>query len=111
MDYVAFGKNVRKQRTNLGMTQEQLAEKLNRSNSHIGKIENGMGGFSVDTLVDLANALHTTVDQLLMDSYDYGELIYMREINERVARLPLKTRITACEMLVDLMDVIEKSHE
>lgn len=111
MDYVDFGQQVRKRRLKLGMTQEELAEKCNCSNSHIGKIECGKGGFSIDMLVDIANALRTTVDQLLSHSYDYEEILFLREISERISKLPLNTRIRGCEMLQGLLDIIEKSQE
>lgn len=39
MDYQLLGKNIRKYRLQLGLNQEELAEKVGCSSSHIGQIE------------------------------------------------------------------------
>ena len=52
-----------------------------------------------------------TVDQLLQDSYDYKEQVIIRDIYKRIGNLPIKTKITACEMLQYLIDIIEKAHD
>ena len=69
MDYVILGKNIRKYRLLSGMRQEDLAEKCNCSNSHIGHIENHRTIPSLEMVVNIANALGVTVDQLLSKSY------------------------------------------
>lgn len=110
VDKVALGKRIKTMRQNLGITQEEFAERLNCTNSHIGKIENGKGGISIDLLVSVANTLHTTVDQLLLDSYDYREQVIMRDLYERVDRFPMKTRVLTCDLLEQMVDIIEKAH-
>ena len=59
VDKVALGRRIKAMRQNLGMTQEEFAERLNCTNSHLGKIENGKGGISIELLVSVANMLHT----------------------------------------------------
>jgi len=111
VDRVALGKRVKTMRQNLGMTQEEFAERLNCTNSHIGKIENGKVGISIDLLVSVANTLHTTVDQLLLDSYDYKEQVIMRNLYERVEQFPMKTKMLTCDLLEQMVDIIEKAHD
>ena len=89
----------------------EFAEKLHCTSSHIGKVENGKVGVSIELLVSIANELQTTVDQLLQDSYDYKEQVIIRDIYKRIGNLPIKTKITACEMLQYLIDIIEKAHD
>ena len=55
VDKVALGRRIKAMRQNLGMTQEEFAERLNCTNSHLGKIENGKGGISIELLVSVAN--------------------------------------------------------
>ena len=43
LEYKKLGANVQKYRKIVGLTQEQLAEIVDCSNSHIGQIENGRG--------------------------------------------------------------------
>lgn len=70
MDYELLGKRIRDERLLLRMTIEQLAEKVNKSTNYIGQIERNDGKPSLETVVDIANALGTTVDKLLKDSIE-----------------------------------------
>ena len=106
VDKVALGRRIKAMRQNLGMTQEEFAERLNCTNSHLGKIENGKGGISIELLVSVANMLHTTVD-----SYDYKEQVIMRDLYERIDKFPVKTKILTCDLLRQLVDIIEKAHD
>ena len=65
MDYKELGRNIRKYRRIADLTQEQWAEECDCSTSHIGQIENARSKPSVEALVNIANALGVTVDQLL----------------------------------------------
>lgn len=110
MDYVALGQNIRKYRNLAGLRQEDLAELCECSNSHIGQIENARTVPSLDIVVHVANALKVTVDQLLKESIDYVELIYLREMEDRIRKLPTATKIMACEELLNLLLIIERVH-
>lgn len=55
--YKTIGKNIKKYRTQLGLTQQQLADKLGMSLNFIGKIEVGYDHPSLYTLVDISNSL------------------------------------------------------
>ncbi len=68
MDYEMLGKRIRDERLLLRLTLEQLAEKINKSTNYVGQIERNDGKPSLETIVDIANALGTTVDSLLCDS-------------------------------------------
>ena len=65
MDYVLLGKRVKIRRTILGLTQAQLAERINVCTSFVGHIERGSRKLSVETLYDLCKALDTSADFLL----------------------------------------------
>lgn len=108
MDYESLGRNVRKYRLQMGMQQEDLAEKVDCSSSHIGQIEHARGIPSLEMVVGIANALHVTVDQLLLDSLDCPEIVFLRDIEKRIQELPVAAKMIACEMLQDLMEIIEK---
>lgn len=68
IDYHSIGKNIRKHRNRLGITQEILAEKINVSIPHISRMENGSAKPSLQTLVDICNALNISIDDLMQDS-------------------------------------------
>jgi len=50
------------------LSQEQLAEQVGISTTHMSHIETGNTKLSLPVLVDLAAALHTTTDELLFDT-------------------------------------------
>lgn len=111
MEYKKLGANVRKYRKIAGLTQGELAEIIGCSNSHIGQIENGRGVPSLDTMVKIANALGVMIDQFVVADSDHPELIYLHEISAKLKSYPLKKRILACEMIEDLLEVIDNSDQ
>ena len=69
---IALGKRISFYRLKFSMTQEKLADLTNCSREYIAYLENGVKTPSLPILVDLANALHISVDALLVDSLDYS---------------------------------------
>ena len=65
---VEFGCRLRSARRECGFTQERLAEELNISTDHLGKLELGRRGVSIDLLIDLSNILHVSLDYLIKGS-------------------------------------------
>ena len=47
-----------------GLTQQQLADKMNMSLNFVGKIEVAFSKPSLDTLIEIADVLETTVSDL-----------------------------------------------
>ena len=70
--YEDLGRRIREQRKLARMTQEELAEKSEISNSFLGHIERGSRKASLDTLVKICNALKVSPNVLLQDSLDDG---------------------------------------
>ena len=65
LDYQAIGTRVRRLRKARGLTQQTLAELSDQEPSNISHIERGATKLSLPTLVNIANALEVTVDELL----------------------------------------------
>lgn len=63
-----LGKRISNARKQTGITQEALGEQLNMTRKHISVIEAAINRPSLDTLVDIANALNVSADDLLVDS-------------------------------------------
>ena len=63
----AFGANVREQRRQLGLSQEQLAEACGLHRTYVGAIERGERNLSLLNIVRLADALSVTPADLLRD--------------------------------------------
>ncbi len=62
---VEFGKRVMEQRKRLGLTQEELALRLNIGYSHENKMENGHKGCSIDLLLEMSELFGVPSDYLL----------------------------------------------
>ncbi len=62
--YTELGKNIKKRRKELNLTQQELADKLDMSLNFVGKIEVAFSKPSLDTLIEIAKALDTTVSHL-----------------------------------------------
>lgn len=67
-DKVAVGSRIREKRLALHMTQEKVAEKMDKSLRLITEIERGTVGMSIETLLCLCEALKTTPNDLLLPS-------------------------------------------
>lgn len=65
MDNVQTGRLIAELRRKQGLTQQQLADKLNLSNKTISKWESGSGSPDISNLPVLAEALGISVDELL----------------------------------------------
>ena len=62
--YVNLGKNIKKFRKKAGLTQQGLADKVGISLNFMGKIEVAFSKPSLDTVIDIADKLNTTVSDL-----------------------------------------------
>lgn len=67
MDYYKIGQKIRKFRKIQGHSQEELAEKIGISTTHMSHIETGNTKLSLSVFVDIANALNVQTDDLLND--------------------------------------------
>jgi transcriptional regulator with XRE-family HTH domain len=87
MDYEALGKRIRNQRRLLGMTQEELSERVGVSCSFIGHIERGSRKLSLETLVHISDALNISCDALLQDSLNSDRSLETTGMTERNRKL------------------------
>ncbi len=69
MDYYEIGQRIRAYRKALGLSQEQLAEQADISVTHMSHIETGNTKLSLPVLVQLAQALHTSLDALVFGNH------------------------------------------
>lgn len=62
--YLKLGKQIKQRRRQLGLSQQELAEKLGISLNFMGKIEVAFSKPSLDTLIKIADGLNLTVSDL-----------------------------------------------
>ena len=66
-----FGQNLKHIRKRMNMTQEELATKMEISQSYLSDIENGRKNPSIKTVKKLADGLGVSVNELFNDSIKF----------------------------------------
>ena len=82
MDYYAIGQRIRKVRKARGLSQEELAEKVGISTTHMSHIETGNTKMSLPIFAELASVLETRTDELLHDDNPAGRSASIAHIAE-----------------------------
>lgn len=80
IDYVKLGERVKARREKARMSQAELASSADISTQHISNIENAKTKASLERIVDIANVLNCSVDELLCDSMVKARVIYSNEV-------------------------------
>lgn len=62
----AFGNEIRKRRTDLGLSQEELAHLCNLHRTYIGSVERGERNVSLQNIVTIAKSLKCSSSELLL---------------------------------------------
>ena len=108
MDYKRLGERIREERQRLHLTQAQLAEDVDISDTYMGTIERGERSLTLDTLVRLVNRLGVTVDYLLADSVTGGDETILDEFKQIVDNQPLERKLMALQVLRTIFAYFEK---
>ena len=103
INYTALGKRISKFRKESGLTQEQISEKLHISRKHISQIEVASSRPSLETLVDIANLLDISTDNLLIDSLTHSA----STINPEIHRLLLDCNATEQEIIASAIKILK----
>ena len=90
MDMIAIGSKIKEARERAHLTQEELAEIIDISPTHMSVIERGVKTPKLDTFVKIAKALNLSADALLQDGVEHADESIMAEISVRLGRLPQK---------------------
>lgn len=101
-DLCHIGSRIREAREKKHLTQEQLAELVDKSEDHIGLIERGERAPSLATFMDMISVLETTADAILWDAVNYVSQSRLAEYNEKIEGLSKKER----EKLFKVLDVL-----
>ena len=84
IDYISIGERIKEIRIAKGWTQAKLAEESGVEPSNISHIERAATKLSLPTLVNIANALNVTLDEIAYGSLIKSEHISINIINELI---------------------------
>ena len=79
INYISIGNRIKEVRTEKGWTQAKLAEKSGVEPSNISHIERAATKLSLPTLVNIANALDVTLDEIV-----YGSLVKSSHVSIKI---------------------------
>ena len=82
VDYKDMGKRIREFRESKHMTQAALSELAGIEPSNLSHIERAATNVSLPTLMNIANALEVSLDELVCGSLIRSEHIAVRQLNE-----------------------------
>lgn len=105
MNYYEIGQRIRKFRKACNLSQEELAEKVGISTTHMSHIETGNTKLSLTVFVDIANALCVQTDELLHDEPQASKSNMKEKIDEVLDSCTLKESY----ILLDIMKSVKAS--
>lgn len=82
IDYALIGKRIKNKRTELKITQEQMANDLNLSTFYISKIENGKSCATLDTLSVISNYLNLDIGYLISGTSKLEKNYHLDQLDE-----------------------------
>ena len=93
LDYKAIGLRIRKQRTFLNMSRDELARKVSITPTFLADIELGTNGFSIKSLNRFCDVLKMSADDILFGPREYMGTKYSA-ILELLERCPAQKENT-----------------
>ena len=111
LDYQAIGIRIRRLRKEKNLTQQLLAEMSNQEPSNISHIERGATKLSLPTIVNIANALEVTVDDLLCDSLAAARLPFEHIAEDLLSDCTHSELVVITETMRSLKEVLHKNRK
>ena len=84
-----IGRRIQEIRKQNGLTQEQLAERVNISPHYLSALERGVYNIKLDLLVDILNVLNCSADEVFQDVVGSSSKIRASQLSEKLKGLPL----------------------
>jgi len=104
LDFKIIGLRIQKRRTEMKMTQAELAERIDTNQKHLSRIEGGYHRCTLDLIVAIAKALDVSVDYLIADYEDSSNPSTVQVIIDEIKGMTPKQ----LEMLQDNIKTIKK---
>ena len=100
-----IGRNIRNARKAMGMTQEDVAERLGVSTPYIGKLERGERSVNLDRLASLVPILKVPIEILVqgsvpVDTYNTAASGFLETVGEIVKGCSPKTLDMILELII-----------
>lgn len=104
IDFRIIGNKIQKYRLENNLTQEELADLINSSQTYLSEVEAGKHRLFFDTVVAIAHALNISVDKLIADFEDSNNESTLQEILNDIRGMSAKQ----LELLQDNINTLKK---
>ena len=94
-----IGRRIQEIRKQRGLTQEQMAERVNISPHYLSALERGVYNIKLDLLVDILNILNCSADEVFQDVVGSSSKIKARQLSEKLKGLPLHEQRKILEVI------------
>ncbi len=105
MDRKLLGNRIKEERLRIGLTQEQIAERINVSTTYIGYVERGERSITLEKLILLAECFHVTIDSLLHNAVNDEP----RLRDNRIKSLWNSSSDKEKDLIIDIAEVVLKN--
>ena len=92
LNYSSVGKNIKKYRVERKMTQDILAIKTGLTRSYVGMLERGEKMPSLETFINILNALEVSADMVLCDVLVTGYKVKDSLLSEKLSKVSREER-------------------
>ena len=108
LNYYEIGQRIRKIRKARKLSQEELAEKIDISTTHMSHIETGNTKLSLPVLVDISLALDVSLDELVFGNQNTGSIKTMDEIAGTLDSCNVKEKKMLAEIIKSVKYIIDQ---
>lgn len=111
LDYYKIGQRIRKFRKAYNLSQEQLAEKVGISTTHMSHIETGNTKLSLPVFAEIAKVLCVQTDELLYDIPQNNKTFIKGEIEEIFNSCSVRDMYILMDLLKAVKVSLDKYHD
>lgn len=102
-----IGKRIKQRREQIGLTQEQFAEKLGVATNYISTIERGASFPRCEKLITIINGLETSADAIFCDVIDHAAEYRASILSEKLKALSFADQ----KRILDVIDLMIQQAE
>lgn len=107
MNKIEIGARIKKARIKNNLTQEQLAEKVDKGTTYISDIERGAKFPSLSLFIRIVEVLNVSADYILLGEIEAGKQFAFDEVTNKLEKLTPKHRLA----VLDIIDAYIKNIE
>ncbi len=105
MNFKTIGVRIRNIRIEKGISQEELAFRINTSAAYVSNIERGIKKPSLMKLIDISDVLHITVNDLIYDNPDFINKYYDDELFKILSACELEKQEIVKNSIKDIIQL------